>query len=176
MKNIGTALLFKTVTYYQIYSWLFVFVENMKNLGNHTIKVQVVLNESGVTEFGGKPLPSHKIKFSITGNIQIHQYSIQGCFCKVDLMHSRDSKEEKKHAMELKSQENRIWRPPIVPPLIWSVTIKINLFMNMTTLTKTYISFCCFHSNGITTWVGDIFTGWLDVVFIENKKYGNKYI
>ncbi len=63
-------------------AWGFWFkkMENMKNLGNHTIKVQVVLNESGVTEFGGKPLPSHKIKFSITGNIQIKEYSIQGCF------------------------------------------------------------------------------------------------
>ncbi|XP_071804006.1 structural maintenance of chromosomes flexible hinge domain-containing protein 1-like [Asterias amurensis] len=49
-------------------AWGFWFkkMENMKNLGNHTIKVQVVLNESGVTEFGGKPLPSQKIKFSIT--------------------------------------------------------------------------------------------------------------
>ncbi|XP_038051940.1 structural maintenance of chromosomes flexible hinge domain-containing protein 1-like [Patiria miniata] len=52
--------------YVKAWSYWFKRMENMKNLGDHTIKIQVVLNESGVTEFGGKPLPSHKIKFSIT--------------------------------------------------------------------------------------------------------------
>ena len=51
----------------------------MKNLGNHTIKIQVVLNESGVTEFGSKPLPSHKIKFSITGKRE-HASPVWGQF------------------------------------------------------------------------------------------------
>ncbi|XP_022088750.1 structural maintenance of chromosomes flexible hinge domain-containing protein 1-like [Acanthaster planci] len=52
--------------YVKAWSYWFKRMENMKNLGDHTIKIQVVLNESGVTAFGGRPLPNHKIKFSIT--------------------------------------------------------------------------------------------------------------
>ncbi|KAL8609443.1 hypothetical protein ACOMHN_006630 [Nucella lapillus] len=41
-------------------------MENMKNIGGHTIQLQTVLNESGATSYAGHQLPSHKIKFSIT--------------------------------------------------------------------------------------------------------------
>ena len=41
--------------------------ENIKNLGNYTLQLQVVLNESGEHVYSGKELPSHKLKFSITG-------------------------------------------------------------------------------------------------------------
>ncbi|XP_014770922.1 structural maintenance of chromosomes flexible hinge domain-containing protein 1 isoform X1 [Octopus bimaculoides] len=41
-------------------------MENIKNLGHHTLQLQVVLNESGATTFAGKDLPSHRIKFFVT--------------------------------------------------------------------------------------------------------------
>ena len=52
-----------------LYHWLFLiyFVENVRNLGAHTLLLQVVLNESGNTVYSGKELPSHKIKFNVTG-------------------------------------------------------------------------------------------------------------
>ncbi|XP_025090642.1 structural maintenance of chromosomes flexible hinge domain-containing protein 1-like isoform X1 [Pomacea canaliculata] len=40
-------------------------MENMKNLGAHTIELHAVLNESGATTYAGRELPSHKIKFTI---------------------------------------------------------------------------------------------------------------
>ncbi|KAK7480666.1 hypothetical protein BaRGS_00028138 [Batillaria attramentaria] len=40
-------------------------MENMKNLGSHTIQLQTVLNESGATTYAGHQLPSHAIKFNI---------------------------------------------------------------------------------------------------------------
>lgn len=45
-------------------------VENVHNLGPHTLQLQVVLNESGSTIYAGKSLPSHQIKFTITGLLQ----------------------------------------------------------------------------------------------------------
>jgi hypothetical protein len=39
----------------------------ISNLGAHTLLLQVVLNESGNTVYSGKELPSHKIKFNVTG-------------------------------------------------------------------------------------------------------------
>lgn len=41
-------------------------MENIKNLGHHSLELQVVLNESGATTFAGKDLPSHCIKFFVT--------------------------------------------------------------------------------------------------------------
>uniref|UniRef100_A0ABM0MF63 Structural maintenance of chromosomes flexible hinge domain-containing protein 1-like n=1 Tax=Saccoglossus kowalevskii TaxID=10224 RepID=A0ABM0MF63_SACKO len=41
-------------------------MENVKNLGVYSLKLQVVLNESSAKEFGGKELPSCKIKFTVT--------------------------------------------------------------------------------------------------------------
>ncbi|KAL3892332.1 hypothetical protein ACJMK2_004548 [Sinanodonta woodiana] len=41
-------------------------MENIKNMGNYTLQLQVVLNESGGNTYAGKELPSHKIKFSVT--------------------------------------------------------------------------------------------------------------
>ena len=41
--------------------------ENIKNLGNYTLQLQVVLNESGDNMYAGKELPSSRIKFSVTG-------------------------------------------------------------------------------------------------------------
>ncbi len=43
------------------------FVENVRNLGSHTLQLQVVLNETGATKFAGKTLPSYKFKFTVTG-------------------------------------------------------------------------------------------------------------
>ena len=47
-------------------------VENVHNLGPHTLQLQVVLNESGSTIYAGKSLPSHQIKFTITGLPECH--------------------------------------------------------------------------------------------------------
>ncbi|XP_071103421.1 structural maintenance of chromosomes flexible hinge domain-containing protein 1-like isoform X1 [Haliotis cracherodii] len=41
-------------------------MENVKNLGPHTLQLQTVLNESGATMFAGKELPSYKIRFTVT--------------------------------------------------------------------------------------------------------------
>ncbi|XP_062594603.1 structural maintenance of chromosomes flexible hinge domain-containing protein 1-like [Saccostrea cucullata] len=41
-------------------------MENIHNLGPHTLQLQVVLNESGSTIYAGKSLPSHHIKFTVT--------------------------------------------------------------------------------------------------------------
>ncbi|XP_060084908.1 structural maintenance of chromosomes flexible hinge domain-containing protein 1-like [Ylistrum balloti] len=41
-------------------------MENIKNLGPHTLSLQVVLNESGANTYAGKQLPSYKIKFHVT--------------------------------------------------------------------------------------------------------------
>lgn len=40
-------------------------MENLKNLGDYTIQLQAVLNESGATTYAGHQLPSHTIKFSV---------------------------------------------------------------------------------------------------------------
>jgi len=42
--------------------------ENLRNVGNYTLQLQAMLNESGgVTVISGKHLPSHVVHFSITG-------------------------------------------------------------------------------------------------------------
>jgi len=42
--------------------------ENLRNIGNYTLQLQAMLNESGgVTVISGKHLPSHTLRFSITG-------------------------------------------------------------------------------------------------------------
>ncbi|KAL5015375.1 hypothetical protein ScPMuIL_009645 [Solemya velum] len=41
-------------------------MENIKNLGNHSLILQAVLNESGANMYAGKELPSEKIKFVVT--------------------------------------------------------------------------------------------------------------
>lgn len=41
--------------------------ETINNLGPHTLRLQAVLNESGSTIYAGKSLPSHQIKFTVTG-------------------------------------------------------------------------------------------------------------
>ncbi|BFZ21319.1 hypothetical protein BsWGS_24357 [Bradybaena similaris] len=40
-------------------------MDSAKNLGNYTLQLHAVLNESGNNMFGGKELPSHRIKFSV---------------------------------------------------------------------------------------------------------------
>ncbi|ESO82055.1 hypothetical protein LOTGIDRAFT_135415, partial [Lottia gigantea] len=40
-------------------------MENIKNLGAHTLLIQSVLNESGATKYAGRELPSHKIRFNV---------------------------------------------------------------------------------------------------------------
>nr|KAI8727589.1 structural maintenance of chromosomes flexible hinge domain-containing protein 1-like; partial [Biomphalaria glabrata] len=40
-------------------------MDSAKNLGNYTLQLNTVLNESGNTLFAGKELPSYKIKFSV---------------------------------------------------------------------------------------------------------------
>lgn len=48
--------------------WDLVFItETINNLGPHTLRLQAVLNESGSTIYAGKSLPSHQIKFTVTG-------------------------------------------------------------------------------------------------------------
>ncbi|XP_064651819.1 structural maintenance of chromosomes flexible hinge domain-containing protein 1-like isoform X2 [Lineus longissimus] len=41
-------------------------MENIKNLGQYTISIQAVLNESGANKFAGRELPMEKIKFTVT--------------------------------------------------------------------------------------------------------------
>ncbi|KAK3088610.1 hypothetical protein FSP39_021256 [Pinctada imbricata] len=41
-------------------------MENIKNLGPHTLQLQVVLNESGNNIYAGKELPYYKVKFNVT--------------------------------------------------------------------------------------------------------------
>ncbi|XP_060056746.1 structural maintenance of chromosomes flexible hinge domain-containing protein 1 isoform X2 [Erinaceus europaeus] len=40
-------------------------MENIQKLGNYTLKLQVVLNESNADTYAGRPLPSRAIKFSV---------------------------------------------------------------------------------------------------------------
>ncbi|XP_054753736.2 structural maintenance of chromosomes flexible hinge domain-containing protein 1-like [Lytechinus pictus] len=49
-------------------TWAFWFrqMDIVRNLGPHTLILQAVLGEEGATDFGGHPLPSHKIKFTST--------------------------------------------------------------------------------------------------------------
>lgn len=42
-------------------------LENIQKLGNYTLKLQVVLNESNADTYAGRPLPSKAIKFSVKG-------------------------------------------------------------------------------------------------------------
>ena len=42
-----------------------------KNLGAYTIQLNAVLNESGNTSFAGKELPSHKINFTVNGEMAV---------------------------------------------------------------------------------------------------------
>jgi hypothetical protein len=42
-------------------------MENIKSLGQYTLSIQAVLNESGANKFAGRELPSQKIKFTVTG-------------------------------------------------------------------------------------------------------------
>jgi len=45
--------------------------ENLRNIGNYTLQLQAMLNESGgVTVVSGKHLPAHIVHFSITGMLQ----------------------------------------------------------------------------------------------------------
>ncbi len=56
---------------------LFYFSENMRNLGKHSIKLQVVLNESNSTTFAGKELPSHHLRFTVVGKKPVHLHVMQ---------------------------------------------------------------------------------------------------
>ena len=42
-------------------------MENLQKLGNYTLKLQVVLNESNADTYAGRPLPSKTFKFTIVG-------------------------------------------------------------------------------------------------------------
>lgn len=50
-----------------IYNSFLIFPENIQKLGNYTLKLQVVLNESNADTYAGRPLPSKTIKFSVKG-------------------------------------------------------------------------------------------------------------
>lgn len=51
-------------------------VENLRNVGNYTLQLQAMLNESGgVTVVSGKHLPSYIVHFSVTGHALQH-YSL----------------------------------------------------------------------------------------------------
>ena len=56
---------------------------NIKNLGNYTLLLQAVLNESGGNSFAGKVLPGHKIKFSVRGrSLCMRSTYLVGTSCK----------------------------------------------------------------------------------------------
>lgn len=57
-----------------IYNFFFVFPENIQKLGNYTLKLQVVLNESNADTYAGRPLPSKAIRFSVKGKQNINTY------------------------------------------------------------------------------------------------------
>lgn len=44
-----------------------IYLENIQKLGNYTLKLQVVLNESNADTYAGRSLPSKAIKFSVKG-------------------------------------------------------------------------------------------------------------
>jgi len=54
---------------------MYVFSENIHQLGAYTLQLQVVLNESGENTFAGKQLPSRKYKFTVTGRYLTTQTS-----------------------------------------------------------------------------------------------------
>ncbi|XP_015418161.1 PREDICTED: structural maintenance of chromosomes flexible hinge domain-containing protein 1 [Myotis davidii] len=49
-------------------------MENIQKLGNYTLKLQVVLNESNADTYAGRPLPCKAIKFSVKGKQNINSY------------------------------------------------------------------------------------------------------
>lgn len=50
-----------------IFNFFLIYPENIQKLGNYTLKLQVVLNESNADTYAGRPLPSKVIKFSVKG-------------------------------------------------------------------------------------------------------------
>lgn len=50
-----------------IHNFILIFPENIQKLGNYTLKLQVVVNESNADTYAGRPLPSKAIKFSVKG-------------------------------------------------------------------------------------------------------------
>ncbi len=75
-RKIGTLLGFQLKMNIVIVVLLFSFhamhyallsTENVRNLGKYSIQLQAVLNESNSPEFAGKPLPSKRINFTVTG-------------------------------------------------------------------------------------------------------------
>ena len=44
----------------------------IKNLGEYTLQLQTIVNESGASTFAGKPLPSHKLRFTVTGEWNVY--------------------------------------------------------------------------------------------------------
>lgn len=47
-------------------------LENLQKLGNYTLKLQVVLNESSADTYAGRTLPSKTFKFTIIGKNSSH--------------------------------------------------------------------------------------------------------
>lgn len=71
------AVLVKQIFYCDLLS-----TDSAKNLGNYTLQLYAVLNESGNNMFGGRELPSHKIKFSVNGNFDFYKSTeISGFYC-----------------------------------------------------------------------------------------------
>ncbi|XP_030830808.1 structural maintenance of chromosomes flexible hinge domain-containing protein 1 [Strongylocentrotus purpuratus] len=52
--------------HHKTWSFWFKQMDIVRNIGPHTLILQAVLGEEGATDFGGRSLPSHKIKFTST--------------------------------------------------------------------------------------------------------------
>lgn len=63
----GKKIIYDSVYVDMIFNLFLIYLENIQKLGNYTLKLQVVLNESNADTYAGRSLPSKAIKFSIKG-------------------------------------------------------------------------------------------------------------
>ena len=65
--SLGEKITYKSVFIDMILNLFLIYPENIQKLGNYTLKLQVVLNESNADTYAGRSLPSKAIKFSVKG-------------------------------------------------------------------------------------------------------------
>lgn len=65
--SLGKKIIYKSVYVGMMFNLFLIYPENIQKLGNYTLKLQVVLNESNADTYAGRSLPSKAIKFSVKG-------------------------------------------------------------------------------------------------------------
>lgn len=63
----GKKIIYDSVHVDMMFNVFLIYLENIQKLGNYTLKLQVVLNESNADTYAGRSLPSKAIKFSVKG-------------------------------------------------------------------------------------------------------------